>query len=307
MPAQIDRLFRPVFWIAAAVFVLVEGLLVVALFRFRRPARGRTPGSRSRSTATAPWRSRGRSPRPSCSPRIAVPTIATIFSLDARPAEALESASSATSGGGRSTTRTGRGDGQRDAHPGGRARVRDVESRAHVIHSFWVPRLAGKQDLVPGSVHHLTFEADEPGRLPRASAPSTAAISHANMRFRGRGPDAADFQTWVARAAAAGRPASAPDVLRLDGRCGLRRDATPSTASRGSIGPPEVGPDLTHFASRAKFAGRHLRADPGERLPVGCHDAPSRKPGQRHAELHRASGVHRTEIDAMVQYLESLK
>lgn len=68
--------------------------------------------------------------------------------------------------------------------------------------------------------------------------------------------------------------------------------------------PGKVGPDLTHFASRAKFAGWIFVRTP-ENVYLWVHDAPSRKPGN---DMPNFSGqLSKDQIDAIVQYLESLK
>lgn len=67
-----------------------------------------------------------------------------------------------------------------------------------VIHSFWVPSLAGKRDIVPGSVRALRLEADEPGVYPGLCA-EFCGLSHANMRFTVIAHSPADYEAWVAQ------------------------------------------------------------------------------------------------------------
>src|SRR5262249_26048766 len=66
----------------------------------------------------------------------------------------------------------------------------------NVIHSFWVPELAGKKDVVPGHHNTMTIEADKPGTFLGQCA-EYCGLSHANMRFRviAKSPD--DFESWL--------------------------------------------------------------------------------------------------------------
>ena len=71
----------------------------------------------------------------------------------------------------------------------------DVEAK-DVLHSFWIPRLAGKQDAVPGRTNHLWFQADKPGTYEGQCA-EFCGIGHSNMRMRVVVQTAEDFRTWA--------------------------------------------------------------------------------------------------------------
>jgi cytochrome c oxidase subunit 2 len=66
-----------------------------------------------------------------------------------------------------------------------------------VIHSFWIPKLNGKKDMVPGRVHNLRMQADEPG-LYAGQCAEFCGLSHANMRMEVIALDDADFEAWKA-------------------------------------------------------------------------------------------------------------
>ena len=67
-----------------------------------------------------------------------------------------------------------------------------------VIHSFWIPKLNGKRDTVPGRVHTLRMQADEPG-IYAGQCTEFCGLSHANMQHGGSGASTpADFETWKA-------------------------------------------------------------------------------------------------------------
>jgi cytochrome c oxidase subunit 2 len=298
---QIDALFRPVFWIATAVFVLVEGLIVVAVIRFRQRGEDddRVPeqvhGNRRLEIM---W---------TIAPAvllavIAVPTIATIFSLAARPAGALDVRVIGhqfwfeVQYPGKDVVTAN------EMHiPVGQPVYVTIES-VDVIHSFWVPRLAGKQDLVPGSVHHLKLEADEPG-LYEGQCAEYCGESHANMQFAVVAQTRADFNAWVAGQQ---QPAAQPPADVLASMTGTGCGGCHAIVGVQGFERAEgkVGPDLTHFASRSKFAGWIFVRTP-ENVYLWIHDAPSRKPGN---DMPNFSGqLSKDQIDAIVQYLESLK
>ncbi len=65
-----------------------------------------------------------------------------------------------------------------------------------VIHSFWIPKLNGKRDMVPGRVHTWNFEADQPG-IYAGQCAEFCGLSHANMRMEIVALDDADFQAWI--------------------------------------------------------------------------------------------------------------
>ena len=187
-----DFLFRGVFWIAVFVFVLVEGLIVVALYRFRHrpdsPVPVQVHGSRRLEIGwtIAPAVILG---------FIAIPTLVAIFSVSARPAGASVLDVHVEGhqfwwhvdypGLGVTTAN--------EVHiPAGRPVFMTLES-VDVIHSFWVPRLAGTQDLHPGSKTTLNIEADQPG-VYFGQCKEYCGLSHANMRFRVVADSPEDFE-----------------------------------------------------------------------------------------------------------------
>jgi cytochrome c oxidase subunit 2 len=290
----IDRLFQPVFWIAAAVFFLVEGLLVVSLIRFRHrpgtPVPVQVHGNRRMEIG---W---------TIAPAvllaaIAVPTLLTIFSLYRTPTNAL------------TVEITGHQwwwdvkypslgvETANEIHiPVGQKILVKVTSY-DVIHSFWVPRLAGKQDLEPGKTNHLTIEADAAGTYLGQCA-EYCGTSHANMRLRVIADPRADFDTWVA-GEQQGAPAPPPDVLAIlqDRGCGGCHTINGVEGLQGVIGP-----DLTHFGSRKTFAGAIFDNTP-EELAAWLRNPPGRKPGADMPNL----GLSDQEVQALVTYLEGLK
>jgi cytochrome c oxidase subunit 2 len=135
-----------------------------------------------------------------------------------------------------------------------------------VIHSFWIPTLNGKKDAVPGRVHPLWIEADEPGEY-WGQCTEFCGLSHANMRQRVVALSEADWERWVANQLQAA--ATPTDELALEGettfkaqcvRChtvtGLTDDEGQPLASRADEQLVSgAAPDLTHLMSRTMFAG----------------------------------------------------
>ncbi|MEX2324651.1 MAG: cytochrome c oxidase subunit II [Nitriliruptoraceae bacterium] len=128
-----------------------------------------------------------------------------------------------------------------------------------VIHSFWIPRLAGKQDLVPGQQTYLNLEADEPGRYIGQCA-EYCGLSHVNMRARAVALTEADWQSWIDEQTT---PAAVPEdgTLAAEGRelfgdLGDRMAcASCHQVWEDGARNPNIGPDLTHLMSREEFAG----------------------------------------------------
>jgi cytochrome c oxidase subunit 2 len=126
----------------------------------------------------------------------------------------------------------------------------------NVIHSFWVPELAGKRDVVPGRTNHLTLRSDSPGTYLGQCA-QYCGLSHANMRFRVIVQRPADFDAWLAgqrRGPAVTIDAAGPAGQLFAGtfQCSNCHTASDSSAST-------YGPNLSHLASRGTFASGYFR------------------------------------------------
>jgi len=302
---KIDRLFQPVFWIAVGVFVLVEGALVYFSLRYRhRPGRGVPVQVHGNKRLEITW---------TVIPAvllaaIAVPTIGTIFGLARVPPDAMR------------IQVTGHQWWWEVHYPpqASRGVTKDVvtANEIHiptgipieiqltskdVIHSFWIPRLAGKQDLEPNHRTHLTLEAPNPGTYFGQCA-EFCGLSHANMRMRVIAQTPADFQGWVQQQLQPAQPPP-PDVLAIMQRAGVSCNGCHTIDGvEGFAGT--VGPNLTHFAARSAFAGdTFVRND--DNLAKWLHDAPGMKPG---ADMPNFSQqLSAADVDALVAYLDGLK
>lgn len=128
-----------------------------------------------------------------------------------------------------------------------------------VIHSFWVPELAGKMDLVPGRDNRMTFSADEAGTYNGYCA-EFCGLSHAWMKFKVIAMEPGAFADWVANEAA-----DANQPTDQDQRAGhdvfLEQSCVGCHAITGVAGEGELGPDLTHLANRAQIGAGILDLD----------------------------------------------
>ncbi|WP_299759544.1 cytochrome c oxidase subunit II [Ramlibacter sp.] len=125
-----------------------------------------------------------------------------------------------------------------------------------VIHSFWVPQLAGKLDMVPGRVQHLLLSADQPGTY-RGQCAEFCGEQHARMALHVVALEPAAFDAWLAQQAA-------PAVAQVTPRQALGRQAFLANrcdachSVRGLGGDSRLGPDLTHVGSRLQLAAGTL-------------------------------------------------
>ena len=171
---------------------------------------------------------------------------------------------------------------------------------ADVIHSFWVPKLGGKQDAVPGRVIKLTYEAPRAGEYLGECAEYCGA-SHANMRLRVVAHSPAEFDRWLSGQMQNATQPTEPLAARgaqtfAAGQC-IGCHTVRGTPAQGTIGP-----DLTHFASRRTFAGSIFeRTD--ENLARWLANPPAQKPGAKMPDLN----LKEDEIQALVAYLQTLK
>jgi len=150
--------------------------------------------------------------------------------------------------------------------PAGECVLLRITSR-DVIHSFWVPKLNGKKDAVPGRVHTLRFQADEPGVFLGQCA-EFCGLSHANMKMNAVALSKADFATWVAKQSSTA-PMIAADQPGGAGQQAFVSYCTACHQVNGLVdatGNPIINqadanlvsgaaPNLTHLMSRITFAG----------------------------------------------------
>jgi cytochrome c oxidase subunit II len=174
-------------------------------------------------------------------------------------------------------------------------------SSPDVIHSFWVPSLAGKMDMIPGRLTRLAIEPTRTGTF-RGTCAEYCGASHALMAFSVVVMEPGAFRTWLATQA---RPASTPaDAGALRGEAAfMENGCTACHTIRGTPAAGVIGPDLTHVGSRRRIAAETLPNDP-EALIRWIKQTDEIKPGV-HMPAFRALG--REDLSAMATYLGGLR
>jgi cytochrome c oxidase subunit 2 len=168
-----------------------------------------------------------------------------------------------------------------------------------VIHSFWIPALAGKRDLIPGHPSAIWLQADRPGTFEGQCA-EFCGLQHAHMRLLVVAEPEEKFQAWVDSQR---KPAEAPaDPMArrgmevfVTGPCALCHSI------RGTEAAGQVAPDLTHLASRAKLAAGTLPNTPGH-LGGWIINSQSVKPGN----AMPAVSLSPEDLQALLAYLGGL-
>jgi len=168
-----------------------------------------------------------------------------------------------------------------------------------VIHSFWVPNLQGKRDLIPSRVTTEWIQADHAGNF-RGQCAEFCGLQHAHMALWVVAEPPDQFEAWMARQLAPSMPPSDPDQKRgqevfLNSGCVLCH------AIQGTPAAGQVGPDLTHFGSRLTIAAGTLPNNKGN-LAGWIADPQNIKPGTRMATIP----VKAEDMQPLIDYLESL-
>lgn len=175
----------------------------------------------------------------------------------------------------------------------------DLELRSgDVIHSFWVPELNGKTDMIPGKDNRLRLYAQTPG-VYRGQCAEFCGVEHALMRIFVVAQSPADYDAWL-------RGQAAPAVSSSGTAAGQRVFSSNVCASchtiRGTGAAGLAGPDLTHVGSRSRLAAGVLQNTP-ENMRAWISDPQRHKPGALMPQVPLSSA----DLDALVAYLESLR
>lgn len=304
---RIYDLMIPIFWAALAVFVVVEGLLVYSVVRFRRRADSSIPAQVHGNTRIEIlW---------TVTPAlillvIAVLTFRTQAENSVQPASAMQ------------ITAVGHqwwfefqypGLGENGAPlitandmyiPVGQDVTISLKSN-DVIHSFWIPKLAGKTDMIPSKTNLMSFRAEQPG-IYRGQCAEFCGEEHALMRFRVIAVPAATFQGWVSQQNTA-PPAPAGDAMRgqqiflSPAKACIGCHTVSGTAAKGILGP-----NLTYFGNRETIAAGTLPNTP-ENLTTWLHNPGAVKPGNIMSTVIKQGSLSDQEVADLVAYLEGMK
>src|SRR6202046_508403 len=169
---------------------------------------------------------------------------------------------------------------------------------ADTDHSFWIPQLAGKTDLIPNRVNQTWMDPQQPG-LYLGQCAQYCGTQHAKMLLRVSVDSPEDFDTWVR---AQNQPAN-QDEKEIAGRKVFESTSCVNChAGGGTNGTGRFGPDLTHLMSRRTIAAGAAENTP-ENLRLWIQNPDAIKPGS----LMPSMKLSDTELDAVVRYLETLR
>jgi cytochrome c oxidase subunit 2 len=296
-----DAILRLTLFWATIVFVLVEGALLVALWKFRdRPGAAEPVQTHGNTTLEVVW---------TIIPAfilamIAVPTVRTIFKTATRPGpDALQvevighqwwwefrypQLGITTAG--------------ELVVPVGRTVSLEMTT-ADVVHSFWVPQFAAKRDVFPGRHNNLWFKAEVAGDFP-AQCVEFCGIQHGRMAYRIVSKPAEEFDAW-----ATGFNAPPPDFSADSTADPMVRQGQALFTQKGCVGChtlypalPLVGPNLHHVGSRSHIAAGTMENTP-ENFAKWIRDPQAWKRGVLMPNL----GLSEDEARALAAYLRANK
>jgi cytochrome c oxidase subunit 2 len=312
---KIFDLYALVFWLATAVFIIVEAALVYSVIRFRRrpgdPLPAQVHGNNKLEVA---W---------TIAPAlllafVAVPTLQTIANTSKVPAPGPDVQEVRIIGHQwwwevRYPDPSNRDDPAKDLvvtaneiHIPADKTASFILTSADTQHSFWIPKMGGKQDILPTRTNHLHFKPQETGEFYGQCA-ELCGSSHANMRMRLFVQTQADFDAWMQQQRQQpGDPAS--DQIRKGRSAFLRSQCVACHSIAGTTAQGVVAPNLTHVGSRTTIAGAVLENTP-DNMKRWIEDPQQFKPGHREGyTMPPFQDVLKPEdIDNNVAYLQSLK
>lgn len=315
------NLFWVIFWAALAVFIVVVGLLIYSMVRFRqRPGQGLPVQVHGNRRLEIAW---------TIVPAllltaIAVMTVRTLFELRSPPSddplrveviahqwwwEVIYPDYNITTA-------------NEIVVPVDRDVMITLDSY-DVVHSFWVPKLRGKKDIIPNKTNTTWFSAAEAGVF-RGQCAEFCGIAHALMQFQVEAKPQEEFQEWLdgqrtmAAIPTTGAAAEGLRVFNSKGCLVCHTTTGPDTmAIRESRQQAFLdghalthAPNLTHFASRSTLAGA-IMENTEENLRAWLRDPEEVKPGNRMARLAEAFNnpdlaLTEEDITALIAYLQTL-
>jgi cytochrome c oxidase subunit 2 len=169
---------------------------------------------------------------------------------------------------------------------------------ADTDHSFWIPRLAGKTDMIPNRVNSMWIDPHEVG-LYLGQCAQYCGMQHAKMLLRVYVQPREDFDRWIQEQQ---QPAHASDAVAEGRRVFEKTACINCHAVAGRNADGRFGPDLTHLMSRDTIAAGAAPNTP-ENLRLWIKDPSSIKPGS----LMPAMGLNDQDLNALTAYLETLR
>ncbi len=319
---NIFDLLIPVAWAALAVFIVVEGILLYSVWRFRR-----------RGEATMPVQVHGNTRIEvmwTIAPALIVLVIAVLtFRTQAINSTLPPDALKVTARGWQwwfefEYPQQGIVTASDLVIPVGRDVTVQLEAK-DVMHNFWIPRLAGKTYMIPTKENYINFKPLEAG-VYRAQCAEFCGEAHALMKFRVIALPQEEYERWVAaqrtvpvppagqeQPPAAGQPPQTPQQLFPND---LAAQGQLVFTRKGCIGCHAIngnnrakgnqGPNLTYFGSRYTIAAGVLD-NTDENLARWLRNPNEVKPGNKMGAAIQAGTLTEDEISALVAYLQSMK
>jgi cytochrome c oxidase subunit II len=179
-------------------------------------------------------------------------------------------------------------------------RVEVIGNTDDVIHSFWVPQLNRKIDLVPGRDNRLLLYASQPGTY-RGQCAEFCGLQHAHMAFEVIAEPPNQFQAWLSNMAT-DAPLPATPAGRTGEQVFMRDQCASCHTIRGTAAQGQIGPDLTHLASRTTIAALTL-PNTADYLRQWIHDPQHFKPGNKMPGLNLSD----QDVSSLVAYLRGLR
>ena len=179
-------------------------------------------------------------------------------------------------------------------------RVNVVATTDDVIHSFWVPQLNRKIDMIPGQSNRVLLYADEPGRY-RGQCAELCGPAHSQMGMYVVAQPRDEFERWLDDMAAPAREPTT-DEQRRGREVFLTQGCADCHTIRGTEARGEIGPDLTHLQSRSTLAALAIPNDKGH-LGGWVLDPQHVKPGNRMPALN----LDGPQFNDLLAYLEGLE
>ncbi|MBI3242998.1 MAG: cytochrome c oxidase subunit II [Chloroflexi bacterium] len=270
--AESAKLFWFVFWIATGVFVLVETLLIVAVFRFRNRPASEAVQIHGNTKLEILWTS------------IPALILVVLLGFTLRSMAVIRAP---VKGEPLKVVAVGHQwwwefqypdlgviTANQMIVPVGQPIEMELRS-VDVQHGFWAPQLFGKMDAVPGRTNRMSFTVTEAGEYG-AQCTQMCGEQHAQMRFQIIATPAGEFQTWAAGQQQVPPPPEGEAAVRGQEIFLLRCSACHTVG--GTVAAGRVGPNLTHVSGRDFIAGGIMpRTD--DNLRQWVQNAPSFKPG----------------------------
>ena len=172
---------------------------------------------------------------------------------------------------------------------------------ADVSHSFWIPRLAGKTDLIPNRINTMWIDPAVPG-LYLGQCAQYCGAQHAKMLLRVYAQSPADFALWIKQQQQLANPDLSANPLAQEGETVFLHNACINCHTvSGTVANGRFGPDLTHLASRDTIASGPIVNNP-QNLRQWIADPSLMKPGSLMPSMH----LNDHDLDAITAYLTTL-